>query len=59
MSINLALGKHRAIFVSLILFIVIRGFADTARFDLSFPLWSIALLSLLFAALERKSHATL
>jgi len=55
---RLALPAHRAVFVTLILFIVIRGFADTERFDLSFPLWSIALLSLMFAAIERKSQAT-
>jgi len=55
---HLALPAHRAVFVTLILFIVIRGFADTERFDLSFPLWSIALLSLMFAAIERKSQAT-
>jgi O-antigen ligase len=54
----LAHPAHRAIFVTLILFIVIRGFADTERFDLSFPLWSIALLSLMFAAIQRKSQAT-
>jgi len=54
---SLALPAHRAVFAALILFIVIRGFADTERFDLSFPLWSIALLSLMFAAMERKSRA--
>ncbi len=51
--------EHRAIFLTLIRFIVIRGFADTERFDLSFPLWSITLLSLMFASMERKSEATL
>jgi exopolysaccharide production protein ExoQ len=55
---RLTLPAHRAIFVTLILFIVIRGFADTERFDLSFPLWSIALLSLMLAAIERKRQAT-
>ena len=55
---RLTLPGHRAIFVTLILFIVIRGFADTERFDLSFPLWSIALLSLMFAAIERKRRVT-
>jgi O-antigen ligase len=49
---------HRAVFVSLILFIVIRGLADTERFDLSFPLWSVALLSLMFAAIERNGQRT-
>ena len=36
----------RALFMGLLLFIVVRGLADTERFDLSFPLWSIALISL-------------
>jgi O-antigen ligase len=31
---------------SLLLMVIIRGVADTERFDLSFPLWSIATLSL-------------
>ena len=48
-----SLPQHRTLFVSLILFIVIRGFGDTERFDLSFPLWSIALLGSLLAAFER------
>lgn len=37
----------RALFCGLLLFIIVRGLADSERFDLSFPLWSIALLSLL------------
>jgi O-antigen ligase len=48
--------QYRSLFVSLILFIVVRGFADTERFDLSFPFWSITLLTLLFAAIEKKSE---
>jgi exopolysaccharide production protein ExoQ len=47
---------HKAIFSALILFIVIRGFGDTERFDLSFPLWAIALLSLMLFALERPAE---
>jgi O-antigen ligase len=45
-------SDHRAIFVSLILFIVFRGLADTERFDLSFPLWSVALIGLIMAQSE-------
>ncbi|MES2390291.1 MAG: O-antigen ligase family protein [Acidobacteriota bacterium] len=37
----------RALFGGLLLFVAIRGLADSERFDLSLPLWSIALLSLL------------
>jgi O-antigen ligase len=40
----------KAVFLGLITFIVIRGLGDTERFDLSLPLWSIALFSLLLAA---------
>jgi hypothetical protein len=51
--------QHRTLFISLIVFIVIRGLGDTERFDLSFPLWSIALLSLMLATLEKPREATL
>jgi O-antigen ligase len=40
---------HKTLFLALIVFIAIRGLGDTERFDLSFPLWSIALLSLSLA----------
>jgi O-antigen ligase len=43
----------KPILLSLILFIVIRGLGDTDRFELSLPFWSIALLSLMLAALKR------
>jgi len=42
--------EHKTLFLALIVFIVIRGLGDTERFDVSFPLWSIALLSLTLAA---------
>lgn len=50
----------RALFGGLLLFVVIRGFADSERFDVSFPLWSIALLSLLLHHLQAtgNEHAT-
>jgi exopolysaccharide production protein ExoQ len=41
--------RHKALFLALLLFIVIRGLADAERFDLSFPLWAIALISLMLA----------
>jgi O-antigen ligase len=44
--------EYRTLFLSLIFFIVIRGFGDTERFDLSFPLWAITLLSLSLAPME-------
>lgn len=45
---------YKTLFLGLIVFIVVRGFADTERFDLSFPLWSITLLSLMLASMERR-----
>jgi len=48
--------EHRTLFLGLIVFIVIRGLADTERFDLSFPLWSITLLGLMLAA-DKRSEA--
>lgn len=46
--------EHKTLFLALIAFIITRGLGDTERFDLSFPLWSIALLSLTLAASEGK-----
>jgi exopolysaccharide production protein ExoQ len=51
--------EHKTLFLALIVFIVIRGLGDTERFDLSFPLWSIALLSLTLAAPEGKLQVKL
>ena len=42
----------KSIFLGLILFICVRGLGDTERFDLSFPLWSIALISLMLLGSE-------
>jgi len=53
---RLARPEHRTLFLGLILFIVIRGFGDTERFDLSFPLWSITLLCLMLAAMNQPSE---
>lgn len=50
--------EHKTLFLALIAFIVIRGLGDTERFDLSFPLWSIALLSLMLAKLEEPLGVT-
>ena len=49
----------KTLLAGLIVFIVIRGLGDTERFDLSMPLWSIALLSLTLAALEKPVEETL
>lgn len=43
---RLAPPTVKALLISLLIFILVRGLGDTERFDLSFPLWSIALISL-------------
>lgn len=43
--IRLAPLPIKALLISLLIFILVRGLGDTERFDLSFPLWSIALIS--------------
>jgi exopolysaccharide production protein ExoQ len=50
---HLALSSLKSIFLGLLLFILVRGLGDTERFDLSFPLWSIALISLTMAFVPR------
>ena len=37
----------KAFFLALLLFVLVRGLADTDAFDLSLPLWSIVLISML------------
>jgi O-antigen ligase len=60
---RLARGRSRTFFLSLLLFVLVRGTADTERFDLSFPLWAIALVSVLIAhvhvAAEKNSKVAL
>lgn len=47
---RLATGAARTFFLSLLIFALVRGLADTEWFDLSLPLWAILLLS---AVIER------
>jgi exopolysaccharide production protein ExoQ len=47
---------QRTFFFSLLLFVVVRGLADTEPFDLSLPLWAIALISALVDREELVSH---
>ena len=44
---RLVVGPRKAFFLAFLLFILVRGLADTEAFDLSLPLWSIVLISLL------------
>lgn len=42
-----ALDSVRVIFMSVLLFVVVRGFAEAEPFDLLLPLWTVTLISLL------------
>ncbi len=44
---RLAAGPVKTFFLAFLLFILVRGAADTERFDLSLPLWAILMISLL------------
>ena len=43
----LSRGPLRSFLLAFLIFVLVRGGADTERFDLSLPLWSIVLLSML------------
>ena len=44
---SLTKGPLRTFFFAFLLFVLVRGGADTERFDLSLPMWAIVMLSLL------------
>jgi exopolysaccharide production protein ExoQ len=48
----------RIVFLSLFLFVVVRGLAEAEPFDLLFPLWSIVLISMLLEHAVTVSDAT-
>jgi hypothetical protein len=45
--------SFKTLFLGLLLFVLVRGLADTEAFDLSLPLWTITLIGLTAA---RTSH---
>jgi exopolysaccharide production protein ExoQ len=49
-------GSQRVFFLSLLLFVAIRGLADTEVFDLSLPLWAIILFTTLVRGLPQTHH---
>jgi exopolysaccharide production protein ExoQ len=51
-------GPLRIVFLSLLLFVVVRGLAEAEAFDLLLPLWSIVLISLLLEHAVTLSDAT-
>jgi exopolysaccharide production protein ExoQ len=52
--------QTRAAFTALLIFILIRGLADTENFDLSLPLWLVALISITLRSITAPTaqHAT-
>ena len=44
---RIAKGPTRTLFLAFLIFVLVRGFADTERFDLSLPLWTILVVSVL------------
>ena len=44
---RLTAGPVKTFFLAFLLFVLVRGIADTERFDLSLPLWAIVMISLL------------
>jgi exopolysaccharide production protein ExoQ len=44
---RLAKGPLRTFLFAFLLFVLVRGAADTERFDLSLPMWAIVMISLL------------
>lgn len=53
---RLANGSHRAFFYSLLIFVLIRGLADTEVYDFSLPLWAIIMFSLLLEQTEARPY---
>jgi exopolysaccharide production protein ExoQ len=59
---QLADGTSRTFFLALLILVLVRGIADTERFDLSLPLWVIVMISLqieqeISAASSAKTYA--
>lgn len=52
-------GPVRIVFVSMLLFIVVRGLAEAEPFDLLFPLWAIVLMAALIESLEHAGREQL
>jgi len=55
---RLSASPLRTLFLGLLLFTLVRGLADTEVFDLSLPLWAIALFSLTLARSGMSTEAT-
>lgn len=51
---KLAAGRTKTFFFALLIFVLVRGLADTEVFDLSLPLWLIVIVTLLLEREKRK-----
>ena len=50
---KLSQSPLKTLLLGMLVFVVVRGFADTEAFDLSFPLWAIVMFSALMAQSQR------
>jgi O-antigen ligase len=54
---KLSAGPRKTFFFSFLLFVLVRGLADTDAFDFSLPLWSIVLISMLTSCEQVTCHS--
>lgn len=54
---KLGAGSTRTFFLAFIIFVLVRGMADTERFDLSLPLWAILLVCVLVEQARIRTEA--
>jgi O-antigen ligase len=50
-------GPIKTLLLAVLLFVVVRGFADTEVFDLSLPLWAIVLIGSTLASARRENES--
>jgi exopolysaccharide production protein ExoQ len=55
---TLAKGPLRTFFFAFLIFVLVRGGADTERFDLSLPMWAIVMISLLISQACKEPEET-
>ena len=52
---RLSQGSPKIVLVSILLFVVIRGFAEAEPFDLLLPLWAVVMIAMLVDAMETEA----
>jgi O-antigen ligase len=52
---RVATSRQRTFFLALLIFVLVRGLADTDRFDLSLPLWSVMIVAWLTESTRMKA----